>query len=102
MKIKLANGCTYTIPKSIVPTCKYIQIGYSRVEVELLMDSIHERRKKISEHNEELLIGYTHIGWKELKWHCTSDFYVEIHWFVPTIKLRECRCDPTDQKVYKV
>ena len=97
MKIELANGCTYTIPKSIVHTCKHIQIGYSRVEVELLMDSIPARRKTVLENNEELLDGYTHIGWNKLKWHCTSDFYVEVHWFVPTVKLRECRCDPTEK-----
>lgn len=97
MKIELANGCTYTIPKSIVPTCKHIQIGYSRIEVELLMDSIPARRKKVFEYNEELLDGYTHIGWKELKWHCTSDFYIEVHWFVPTVKLPECRRDLTEK-----
>ena len=94
--LKLRGGIIYTIPNEIVPLCKTIHIGYNRFKSELFLCSRFDRQKRIFSRNKEDLEGYIHIGSQEPKWNDVTHFYVEVHWFVPKDRLKECRCDVSD------
>lgn len=102
MKLEFVSGLTYTIPHEIVRKCKTITIGYNKVESNDFVWSRCTKKRNMFRENDEALKGYTFVGRRALVWDNILNIYIETYWFIPTSSLPDCRCDPTDQKVYNV
>jgi hypothetical protein len=90
MKLKLTNGCTYTIPHEVLKTCKHIQIAYSDLELNLDPCFRLEKRNHIFKRNESFLKDYNYIGLEKFR---SGDLNIELHWFIWKVDLSRCRCD---------